>query len=295
MIWLVLAIASSALVSIMMRLGEKHIKSDGAMFVINYAVCLILSRAFMGKINLFTDQPGVSPAIWMGLISGILYLASFVLLKQNIQKNGVVMASVFMKLGVLVPVLMAIFIFRERPGILQIIGIVLAVAAILVVQLEGAKADPAAGKTGSSLSGKLLLILLLIGGGVTDSMSNIYNKVGTTEFKDHYLFYTFLAALLCAVIFLIFELRKKTGRTFAEKIGWGSLMFGVFVGIPNYMSARFLLLALENIPAVITYPMYSVITMLVIGIVGVICFQEKLSRGKIIAIVMVIAALVLLN
>ena len=45
MIYLVLAILSSALISIGMRLGEKHVKNEMGMFMANYAVwfCLLLS------------------------------------------------------------------------------------------------------------------------------------------------------------------------------------------------------------------------------------------------------------
>ncbi len=290
MIWLLLAILSSTMVSVMMRLGEGHIKSNGAMFTINYLICLVLSRLFMGQMALFGDLKGMSTALGLGLISGILYLGSFVLLQQNIKRNGVVMASVFMKLGVLVPVLMAILVFRERPGILQVAGIVLALLAILEMQLEGlGKQKEEMGKKGS----RLLLILLLLGGGITDSMANIYDKAGSDLYSDHYLLFTFFAALVCALIMLIGEL-KKEGKGLGG-IGFGSLLFGVLVGIPNYFSARFLLLALGSIPAVITYPLYSVTTMLCICLAGVFCFGEKLSRAKKIAIVMVVAALILLN
>ena len=47
MIYLILAIISSACVSIFMRLSESYIKSEMAMFMANYGACIALSMAFM--------------------------------------------------------------------------------------------------------------------------------------------------------------------------------------------------------------------------------------------------------
>lgn len=79
---------------------------------------------------------GTGIAVGLGLFSGVLFLTSFVLLQQNIRKNGVVLAATFMKLGVLIPTLMAIIIFRERPGFFQISGIILAIVAIIMIHFE---------------------------------------------------------------------------------------------------------------------------------------------------------------
>jgi len=278
MIYLLLAIASSTMVSVFMRMGEKYIKNNMSMFTANYAVCIVLSRIFMGKINLFTTQSGIGRAVLLGVVCGVLYLMNFVLLQQCIRRNGVTLAAAFMKLGVLVPTLMAIVVFRERPGILQVIGIVLALTAIVVIHFEKDERS----KAGS----KLWLLILLVLSGVSDSIANIYDKTGVPELSDHYLFYTFAAAFMLA---LILGLKKK------EKTGFGDLFFGVLIGIPNYFSARFLLLALGRVPAVVAYPACNVGTIVMISILGAILFREHISKKKAAALGLVIVALILLN
>lgn len=123
MIYLILAIISSACVSLFMRAGEAKIKNNMIMFSANYLCCIIVARLFMGRIQLLSKEPGVGVAIGLGIISGILYLGSFVLLQYNISKNGVVLSSVFMKLGLIIPILMAMIVFHEQPEITQIFGI----------------------------------------------------------------------------------------------------------------------------------------------------------------------------
>lgn len=278
MIYLLLAIASSAMVSLTMRLSENHIKNNMVMFAANYTACLVLARYFMGGAGLLTLDKGIVTAVGLGVLSGILYLVNFVLLQVSMRHNGVVLSSTFMKLGVLVPTVMAILVFREHPKITQIIGMIAAVTAIIMIHFEK--------DMGRASSKKSLLILLLFLSGFTDSMANIYDKAGVPVFKEHYLFFTFFAALLSALLMAIKE-RKKFGAA--------EIFFGTLIGIPNYFSARFLLLALGSVPAVITYPVYSAATIVVISAAGAIFFKEKISSRKKRALVLIILALVFLN
>ena len=50
-----------------------------------------------------------------------------------------------------------------------------------------------------------------------------------------------------------------------------------------------------DIPAMIAYPTYSVAAIVMVTLVGVIFFKEKLSRRQILSMFMIFAALVLLN
>lgn len=273
MIYLILAILCSSLISVLMRISQEKRKSDIGMFIFNYAVCSILGLIFTPLKNISFHADKFSFTIILGVVAGVLYLASFALFQQGIKKNGIVLASIFMKLGVLIPVLMSIIIFRESPKILQIVGIVLSIAAIIVFNFD---------KKGMSAGGKIvLLILLLVVSGFTDSMVNIYNKTGNSSLNDFFLFLAFFFAGISSVI--LYFVKK-------EKMGWWDVLFGVIIGIPNYFSSRFLLLSLRSVPAVVTYPVYSVATILVITLVGIIAFKEPISKQKVIGLILVVAA-----
>ena len=123
MIYLILAMISSMLVSVLMRLSEEHCRGGMGMLAANYVMCCGLSLAFAGSIQFFPAADGLAPALLMGGVNGVLYLAGFVLLQWNIRKNGVVLPATFMKLGVLVPTILSILIFGEIPGLFQLIGI----------------------------------------------------------------------------------------------------------------------------------------------------------------------------
>ena len=278
MLYLILAIACSTLLSVAMRLSENHTKNNMGMFISNYLTCILLSCFFMDGGSFFQAESGLGMALLQGGFSGFLFLASLFLIQRNIHHNGIVLTTAFSKLGVLVPTLMAIVVFHEHPEILQLLGMVVALIAITIMYFE--KGAFAQGNR------KELLLATLLVSGITDSMANIYDKTGSAAYKDHYLFFTFLAACLFAILV---NLRSKAPISKAE-IG-----FGILIGIPNYFSARFLLLALGSVPAVITYPVYSAGIIIAITLSGILLFKEHVSNKKKFALLLVIAALVLLN
>ena len=277
MITLMLAIVSSMLVSVTMRASERHTKNDVSMLAMNYLMCTLLSAAFAGTFDFLPAVPGIGAAGALGLVSGAMYLGSFLLLQWNIRVNGVVLPATFMKLGVVVPTLLSIICFGETPTAAQLLGFALALAAILLIRMEKGqgRAKNAAG-----------LIILLIGGGLTDSLSKVYEVYGSVSLENHYLLYTFAAALvLCALL----ALRQGQGMTLKDAL------FGMLIGVPNYFSARFLLLSLSQVPAVVAYPTYSVATIVLIALAGRLIFRERLSHRQLSAMGIILAALALLN
>lgn len=277
--YLVLAVLCSAIISLTLRFADKYVKDDIAMFIANYFVCTALSFAYMKGANPFLITEGSSFAIGLGVLGGAFFLLSLALLQINIKKNGVVLAATFMKLGVLVPTLMAVVVFHDAPKVMQIIGFVVAIIAIIVI--NGISDDDNKDRRAS-----WLLIVLLLSGGFTDSLANIYDKVGNPQAKDQYLFFIFLVAMILCLIILVV---KKRVPTLAE------LAIGAFVGIPNYYSTRFLLLALGKLPAILVYPAFNIATILIISIVGTLVFKESLTKQKATGIALIAVALVLLN
>lgn len=279
MIYLILAVTSSMLVSVIMRVSEKYIHNNISMLASNYLMCTLLAAVCTGTWQFFpVTEPGFSFSFGLGVISGVFYLGSFMLLQWNTKKNGIVLSSMFMKLGVMVPTLMSIFVFHETPRALQVAGMLVAILAILTINLEKGGKNKAVNGGG--------LVFLLLAGGVTDAMSKIYEEMGVGSLKNHFLLYTFIAAFTLCVLA---ALQKKQRLTLCD------LGFGLLIGIPNYCSALFLLFSLSEVPAMIAYPTYSVATIVLVTLVGRIVFKEKLSYRQRVSMLMILAALVLLN
>ena len=275
--YLILGFCASALVSVVMRLSEQRAKNGVGLLAVNYAVCALLGMVTAGLDALLPGGPGQGLALGLGCLNGGIYLGAFLLFQFNVRRNGVVLSATFMKLGLLVNLLISVLIFRERPGMGQIIGFCLAVGAIMLMNYRPG--------TGAARQGWLLGALLLAGG-MADGMSKIFEEAGPAGFSEQFLLYTFATAL---VLCLILAAVKK------QLPGKWEILWGAAIGIPNYYSSRFLLMALKTVPGVIAYPVYSVAGILVVTLAGVLLFRERLERRQWLALGIILAALVLLN
>lgn len=278
MIYLILAVASSAMISVVMRISEKYVKNQMGMFMANYTCCILLSYIFLNQKSNVSMSSLSANTVIMGIISGSLYLTCFILLKVNMQHNGIVLASTFMKLGVLIPTVMAVIVFHERPEWTQVVGICISLVAIVMIHFEKESIQEG--------NKKSWLLILLLMSGITDSMANIFEHVGNASDKDRYLLITFFAAFTLAAILAL---------TAKQKISVKDLVWGALIGIPNYFSARFLLLSLGSVSAVLVYPIYSVGTIITITLVGTVLFREVISKKKMYALELIVLALILLN
>ena len=278
MIYLILAVLSSTMVSVVMRLSTGKVKNNMSMLAANYVVCTLLSVANAGG-RLLTPMEALPGTVGMGIINGVLYLFSFLLLHYNMKRNGVVLASTFMKLGLLVSMAVSVVFFREVPGVVQWIGFVIAVGAIILINYEK-------GSGGASSGGQMWLLLLLVVSGFGDAMAKVFESFGDVAYSGQFFVYTFVTDLI-ACVFL--ALRAK------EKPDWKDIGYGLALGVPNFFSARLLLKSLEFLPGVLVYPTVSVAIILVVTMVGMVFFKEKLKPRQLVGIGAILVALVMLN
>ena len=278
MISLCLSVLSSALVSIIMRLSGGRVKHNLGMLAVNYIVCTLLSGAFggfSGAFDLSDSRSGMTLA--MGAVNGVLYLAGFVLMQMNIRKNGVVLSSIFQKLGLLVTLVISVVFYREMPDAAQAIGFVVAVAAIVLMNYQ---------KEQANVGSRWALIVMLFSCGMADAMSKIFTESGAGHLEGQFLLYTFGMAMLLSLGMTLMK---------GQRIGLRELLFGTLIAVPNFFSSKFLLGALESLSAVIVYPVFSVGTILVVTLTGVLAFRERLNRQQWAGIGAILVALVLLN
>lgn len=278
MIYLILAISCSTAIAATMRATESKRSSAAGFFITNYLVCIALSALYVPKGSVTVAVPGTGLSLSLGAVAGVLYLVSFLAHLRSIEKNGVVLSSIFNRLGIVLPVLISIFIFGEQPGTKQIAGILLAFTAIILINADK-------GGTGEKKSMAMLFLLFLISG-LTECMLNIYDNVGNPALGSTYLLTTFFVAFLSSVVLQAVQ---------KEKILPADILFGALIGIPNYYSSRFMMLALMEVPNVIAYPVYSVSTIVCTGLIGVLIFKEKITAMKAAGFVLVLAALALLQ
>ena len=278
MIFLLLALLFSAVLAIVLKYLNAS-RPYGVYFV-NYLTCTLLAFAAMEPKAFYNGD--LTPC-WLGAVTGLVYLASLAANGYSIHENGAILSSVFTRLGVLVPILLSVTLFGERPTLPQAVGVVLAVAAaVLMNGLPGKAERPAAGAKVYLLP----LILTLLLNGTADAMSKVFTQLGRRQDDGLFMLYIFLFAGVATLVLLVKNRQMLTGR---------DVFFGVLVGVPNFLSSRLLLAALTQLLAFLVYPSYSVGVILVISVASFFLFRERLNGRQMIAAGMILAALVLLN
>lgn len=275
--YLLLAIFSSAMISVCMRLSAGKVGSHFSMLATNYLVCGILGALYADFSLLMSQTSGVGITVGLSLLNGVILLGGLILLQISTRKNGIVLSSLFMKLGLLVPFLVSILFFREMPTWLQVAGFCVAAGAIVLFNM---KADG-----GGSRFGIGLILLLLLNGGA-DTMVKIFEALGPEILSDHFLCFSFSTAFVLCAGLVAGKKERPDGK---------ALLYGSMIGVANFFSSKFLLGALTQLPAVVVFPTYSVATMLVVTLSGVLFFKERLTMRQWLAFGGVIAALIMLN
>ena len=274
MFYLLLTILCSVINSVIIRLSNHKVKNELAMFASNYVVCVLLSFYNLDKSISYIFELDV---FILGIVTGFLFIASFFFFKMNIKENGMVLSSTFMKLGIIIPTLMAILIFKEQPRFTQIFGILLAILAIIFINYEK--------ESTSQSNKKWWLILLLIINGFSDAAANIFEHISTSS-NDIYTLFVFGFALVFTIIAMLND---------KQMIYRNDVFYGIVLAFPNYFSVSFMMLALERIDAILVYPIYSVGSIIIVTIIGALFFKEQLSKNKLFALSLILIALVLLN
>ena len=131
----------------------------------------------------------------------------------------------------------------------------------------------------------LLLMLIIIG--LSDLSNKLIQKYAIVEYKNHFLLFIFLTALIISL-----GLCLKNSR---DKFNLKSALCGFLVGIPNMLTTFFIIEALVRLQATIVYPAFSAGTIVLIMLFSIIIFKEKLKKKELVAIFITLIGVIFVN
>lgn len=284
MIQLLFAILSSASMALVLKLFRTQRGNRYGILLGNYLTCVLI--ALLSLPNRGQILSGSLSTLLWGLGAGVLFVAGLVTMQSSVRRNGATLSAAFAKLGLLVTLAVSVLCFGERPGLLQLLGAALVLAALVLIHAGGGEQRE---EGGVSRSLPLLLLTLLAGGGA-DAMAKVFEQLGRPGEDRLYFFYLFLTAAVLTGALALLE-RRRTGK----RILLPELAAGIAVGVPNYFSSYLLLAALQRLPAFLVYPVFSTGTILLVLLLSALLFRERLSRRQVLGMGLILAALVLLN
>lgn len=282
MLFLALAILCSAAIALIIKWGLTSAKSQDYVLSGNYlSASLLSSLAFFlsdNKTAILDTPTTLLFLIGLSLLTGFLHYSAFQIYQKTIQENGIAIAGAFAKMGILIPTVVSMLLWREFPSVFQGIGITLTFAALIYYY-----APQKTENQGLKLS--LLLLVLMVVNGSADFMTKIFQKNFDIAYLELYLSLGFLVGFGLSTFFAI------KNASFSKK----DFSIGLLLGIPIVLSYYFLVLSLDHIMATLAFPIFSAGSLVAITLGGMLFFKEIPVKRQWVTIGGILMALVLIN
>jgi len=291
MIYLLLSIISSTSLFVIFKYLDKYGIKNFDVIIINYIVASILGFS-ISRYNPEIFPLWDNPWFPYSVVIGILFVVGFVLIGRSSQKVGIAITTVASKMSVIIPITFSL-LYDPYDHItnLKLGGIVLALFAVFFTVYRKRKID-------FDPRDLYLPVTLFLGMGLIDSII----KLAQFKHIDNGASTLFSAVLfsIAALTGIITNLIR--GNSFRTLTKPATLMWGTLLGLGNYGSIYFLILALnQKLPTGIPIDGSVVFGINNIGIVGLsvllglVVFREKLTWLNWMGIVMSFVAIYILS
>lgn len=279
--------------SFVMKYSESHSGNRYGVTLFNYLTGSVIGYFQMDDKTLIVGGSDGIFTFMMSSIHAVFIVSVLLILQASINKNGAPLTSTFNRMGILIPTIASAILFGEIPSWLQIVGIGLAIFAIIYI--SGGKKDSsepsAIAEGGQDTASKgnrhmILLFAAFIGGGCMDMMSKLFDEFGQDSYKERFVFYGFVISSVIALVLCLVKNRHVTPK---------DMLMGVMLGVPNQLTILFQLKAVGELPAYLVYPCFSAGVILAVNVVNVIVFREVLSKREYIATGIIALGLICIN
>ena len=284
MLILFTCILLNSLIGVVFKLFEKFGVDNFQAIVVNYLVCVLTATAVSNG-NPIPASLLLQPWIGFALGLGVLFIFVFNLFALTVQKTGIMVSTIFQKMSLVAPSLIAILIFHETSSVTKWAGIAISLMAIVLLSYNSEKENK------SSLNTHHVWIyplLTFIGSCIIDSSIYLVQKNNlVTEGDIGFVASLFLFAGLTGLIILIIRIIK--GQTV---IRTKNIIAGVCLGIPNFFSIYLLLLALQQgWEGSVVFPINNVGVLVLAAFFGIVLFKEKLNGFKLAGFILSLLAI----
>lgn len=266
--------------------------------VVNYFVCVICGTLVLGR---FPFDANTLHADWLPYASalGLLFISGFYAVGMTVLFFGLTIASVLQKMSLVISVPFAIIAFSEPATGTKIFGVLLALVAVILSNW------PSRNKKSDSATDTLIkntpifliwffpIYAFLVSGAIECGLQYVQNSVISSQSNESAEFSSGIfasAGILGAIMIGIQFLRAKV------KFSFKNLIAGTLLGIPNYFSIYFLLKAFDVLgDKSVVLPVNNITIVAVSALLGVLLFNEKLSKINWIGVILASVSIVLIS
>lgn len=282
MIYLLCSILGSVSVGVFFKYIKKFPIDIFGIIIINYVITSLLSFfIFNVDFTQFSFSMPLSTVLILGCLLPTIFVAQF----NAIKYAGLIKTDIAQRLSLLIPIIAAIFIFKEQLNTLRYIALGLGLFSVYFILNKGNTT-----KTTNSNKSTFYLLSIFLGFGVIDIFFKklaLYSAIPYTQS----LFYVFITALLLSLFAYSLGAKKNI-----LKVSRLNLASGVFIGGLNFVNIFFYMKAHQHFssnPTIVFAGMNFGVIFLG-TLLGYTLFKEKLSSKNILGLVLAGVAITLL-
>lgn len=281
--FLLLKIASA----VGMGLVLKHTDARGLprlpVIRVNYAVAAVL--AFFGAVAFEQTRLSLATGL-LGAATGLFFVAGLLCWMKTIEAAGLALSVVAMRTSIVLPVLLSVVLWRERPGPLELAGSGAALAALGLV-LAGVARRAGTGEAPTYRpSAPLWLVALFLVDGLVVTAAQVFRQEMPQD--ENLPFQAIIFASAFIVTTVLYHLRR-------QRVNRDALRFGALLGTANLGNYLFLILALTVLPGVVVYPVMAAGEVGLMALAGVLLWRERLRPLSWVGIALAVLAVVLVQ
>ena len=283
MFYLIAVILLNAYIFVAFKVFPKYKVNALQAITANYFVCLI-TGSLAAQHNFLTADAVEQPWLGASLLMGVFLITLFNLISYSTKKQGIAVTSIASKISLGIPVLFSFFLYNEHIGWLKILGIALAIPAVVL----------ASNKKSSKKSTTFMLpLVVFIGSGLMDSYVKYvqhYKLDGAIEQAGFLIVGFTVAGLLGCAIVAIGIVRGKV------KLHYRNIIAGILLGIPNYFSVYYLIRLLDSdfLQSSAAIPVNNIGIVLFSTFIAIMFFKEPFTKRRLIGIGLSIVSIILI-
>lgn len=266
MIYTLVCVLSTTILGVLFKYSERYTARSVAFIPINYFICFFIGLLHSGPA--IFQKYSVS---WLpySICLGSLFIIGFSYYAKTIQTAGLPLATLFQKMSIILTVIIAVLL-GDRITYYQVLGLMLGFFSFFIIL--GIRK----GQANQNYKYYGYLIGTLVISSCIEIIFISVEKRFTLPAELKLIFPSYL--FLIAGILGILSLRINTSSFLINK---SEIIFGILLGIPNFYSIFFMMMALNHeMSGAVFFPTLNCSVIIMSSLIGKYLFKEQLSRNQ---------------
>ncbi|MBR1677619.1 MAG: EamA family transporter [Clostridia bacterium] len=255
-------------------------------FCIPIGLLFILAEG--NGINLLISYKDLFISAFGGVVTSI-FIVSWLL---AVRKTAYTTIDAFLSMGIFVPILLSLVLYKENISLSQIIGLLLLIFAVMLMSVYS-------NKNKQKLTVKTLILLIITGVacGLADFSQKMFNYSNSEISASVFNFYIYVfSAITLAITLPFFKNSKKDEIVECQKsIDKIKLLYIAIMAVFLFANTYFKTLAANVLDSVMLYPLSQGLSLLLSLIMSALFFKEKIKPISIIGITVLFVGLLFIN